>query len=324
MRAGSRFFPRIPKLFVALLLAATSVSLILAIATPKSTSATSGVYLGLWQPGAPSDMSKVSEFERDSGKKVAIIQFYYEWQHRLDNKLVDNVVQHGSIPMITWEPQGGCDKINSGAFDSDIRRWASSLAQFKGKTPILLRTMHEMNIPGYAWSVADGGCTDKTYIQAWQRVYRMFKEVGATNVQHVWCPNVGWNAKTQFDSMFPGDDYVDWVCLDGYNWGDDNWQSFGTIFRHPDYDSYAHITALSKKPLLIGEVASTEAGDAGNKKAAWIADALTNQVPSMPRVKAVVWFNENWEDHAFGIKSTTAAKKAFSDSVAGSEYMSRW
>ena len=40
------------------------------------TPATSGVYLGVYQHGAPWDMTRLAEFERDAGKKAAIVMWY--------------------------------------------------------------------------------------------------------------------------------------------------------------------------------------------------------------------------------------------------------
>lgn len=53
--------------------------------------------------------------------------------------------------------------------------------------------------------------------------------------------------------MGPGDDYVDWVCVDGYNWGNTDggsWQSFADVFK----DIYPKV-ASKNKPILIGEMA---------------------------------------------------------------------
>jgi hypothetical protein len=278
------------------------------------------VYLGLWQPGAPANMGRVEQFERDVRKKVAIIQFYYEWDQNLDHRLIKNVVQHKAVPLITWEPTTGCDEINDGLHDNDIRRWATTLATYRDETPILLRTMHEMNIPGYPWSVPDGGCTAESYVRAWRRIHLIFETSGATNVQHVWCPNVFWDELTEFDDMFPGDKYVDWIGLDGYNWGDNNWVSFGDLFG----ESYRRITSLSEKPLIIAEVGSNEAADGGKRKADWILDAFKNEIPNMPRVRAVVWFNQMWEGHAFPVGSTRHAERSFATAVDSHIYQSYW
>lgn len=51
-----------------------------------------------------------------------------------------------------------------------------------------------------------------------------------------------------FDAYYPGDAYVDWTGLDGYNYGL-AWRSFSTLFG----PSYADITRLTSKPLMVAE-----------------------------------------------------------------------
>jgi endoglucanase len=118
--------------------------------------------------------------------------------------------------------------------------------------------------------------------------------------------------------MFPGEAYLHWVALDGYNnvnWG--GWQSFGQIFS----SSYTSITALSVKPVLIAE---TSSGEVGGSKAAWIRDALGTQLPAhFPRVRALLWFNENKEID-WRIESSETARRAFAEAVASRRYLSSW
>ena len=68
---------------------------------------------------------------------------------------------------------------------------------------------------------------------------------------------------------------------------------------------------------MVAETASTE--QAGNK-ASWITDAFATQIPSnFPRIKAVIWFNENKEAD-WRIESSPAARAAFARAVAASVY----
>lgn len=116
-----------------------------------------------------------------------------------------------------------------------------------------------------------------------------FTAAGADNVRWVWAPNVADGPYPPMETFYPGDGYVDWVGLDGYNWGGTQWRTFAQTFG----PSYNTLTALTGKPIIITEFASAENG--GNK-AAWVKDALQTQVPAtFPRVRAVMWFNFNKE-----------------------------
>jgi hypothetical protein len=120
---------------------------------------------------------------------------------------------------------------------------------------------------------------------------------------------------------------VDWTCLDGYN-KYPTWLEFEQVFAATGinwlHNSYREITTLAPtKPLVIGEVASLEAGDGGPKKAAWIKNAFQTQLPARyPKIKAVLWFN--WDDRnpalSFPIESSQAAKQAFANSIHSSYY----
>jgi beta-mannanase len=148
-------------------------------------------------------------------------------------------------------------------------------------------------------------------------------QAGATNVTWVWVPNVDPNGIfTGLSSVYPGDSYVDWTGLNGYNWGiggGNVWMTFSQVFK-TSYDTLLQVAP--NKPVMLGEVGSEEYG--GNK-AAWITDMLTTQLPqNFPQIKAVLWFNWrvyekgqywNWE-----IESSYAAQTAFAHGIASTYY----
>jgi beta-mannanase len=96
-------------------------------------------------------------------------------------------------------------------------------------------------------------------------------------------------------AYYPGDAYVDWTGVDGYNWGtsdpDFDWQSFHDVFK----DIYP-LLAAKGKPILIGEMASDEVG---GSKSQWIADMIPTLRTDFPSIKAFVWFDvkkeRDWE-----------------------------
>jgi endoglucanase len=70
--------------------------------------------------------------------------------------------------------------------------------------------------------------------------------------------------------VYPGDAYVDWTCLDGYNWGSNpagnlgGWQTFDQVY-HSTYHDIVD-TLAPTKPMIIGEMASTEYGGSFRNK----------------------------------------------------------
>jgi hypothetical protein len=307
--------------------------------TPAAASAP-GIYLGVWQPGLPEDMAALSDFERQIGKHVAIVMLWNDSADdngALDMKALCAIAARGSVPLITWTPSDWrdgadespyqLDRIAAGDLDGYFTGWAEQLASY-GR-PVLLRWAHEMNGTWYIWGRRDNN-SPAQYIAAWRHRHDLFVSAGATNVQWVWSPAVADDAESAFEPYYPGDAYVDWVALDGYNQGPQVWRWFGQIFS----DSYNRITSLTTRPLMIAETASSEAlpqqAALGDTKAKWITDAFTDAIPNrFPRIRAVVWFNENKQDVEKGgydwrVQSSPTALHAFAAAVASSVYLSRW
>ena len=152
-------------------------------------------------------------------------------------------------------------------------------------------------------------------------MHDIFEKEGATNVRWVWSPYVSCGSSTAFGKVYPGDGYVDWVALDGYNWGTSqrwsSWQSMAQIFAK----SYDAVTRLApRKPFMIAEVASAEAG--GNK-AAWISTAFNKTIPDrMPKTRAIIWFSSNKETD-WRIDSSGASLRAYRKVAANPSYGGR-
>ncbi len=305
---------------------------------PRASSAALGgappsapsVYYGVYVPGWLTDLSRVAQFEADAGKSAAIVMWYQGWgvtdgSQNFQPVWMDNVRSHGAIPLVTWEPwlytagahqpDYALRRIIAGAFDAYITAWADASKAWGH--PYFLRFAAEMNGNWFPWSEQTNGNVAGEYVAAWRRVHDLFVARGATNVTWVWSPNVEYGGSAPLAGLYPGDAYVDWLGMDGYNWGSGfagkSWQSFADVFQA----TYDALTQLSPKPLMIAETASAEVG---GDKAAWIADALGTQIPHrFPRIRAVGWFNERKETD-WRIESSSAAQAAFTAAVAAPTY----
>ncbi len=224
---------------------------------------------------------------------------------------------------VTLQNQGTASIVLTGVvigkYDSYIRQFATD-AKTWGH-PLYLRFAHEMNGNWYPWGTGNGnpnGNSPGDFVATWRHVHDIFTNVGATNVRWVWCVNVSGGGLTPYSQLYPGDGYVDWVALDGYNWGGNpghTWQSLHDVFSA----SYQEVTALTSKPVMIAETGSAEEG--GNK-ADWISQGLLNTMPqSFPRIQAVLWFDWNLE-HDWRVNSSPASLAAFR-SIASSPLYQR-
>lgn len=290
--------------------------------TPSPTptgSPSSSLKYGAYVGDGIDNLTQVNAFESLTGKNLDVILVYQAWEggwKDFQSQWVTNAYANGSIPMITWEPWNysfgvnqpnyRLSRITNGYFDTHIINYARA-AKNTGKE-IYLRPMHEMNGNWYPWSESANGNQPGDYVRAWKHMVDIFRREGATNVKYVWCPNVTYSGSTPLSGLFPGDDYVDFVCMDGYNWGNTNggWQSFSTIFSV----TYNQITAMSSKPVIIGEMASAEQG---GSKPSWILDAY-QKIKTMPRIVVVNWFNANKEKD-WRVNSTSSSLNAFKQAI---------
>ncbi len=291
------------------------------------------IYWGAWVDGAayglpnpPWDMRAADRFEADAGKRASILFFGLPWyidgvSQPFRTTLFEAVRQRGSIPMVdwlSWELSAGGSKrqpdfqladIIRGDYDAHIRAWAEG-AKAWGH-PFFLRFGHEMNGAWFPWSEAANGNRAGEFVRAWRHVHDLFAEVGATNATWVWAPNQEFDGSQPLAGLYPGDAYVDWVGMDGYNWGAypdrAGWVSFEHLFGR----LYRNLGRIApQKPVMVAEFAANESG---GSKAAWIRRTFETALPeSYSRVRAIVWFN--WAEQAgrsWPIESSPASLRAF-------------
>lgn len=285
-----------------------------------------GLYQILWSRDYGRHLS--AEIDRFASKPDYVM-FYRDLDRRFPKTPVDAVVEHGATPVVSmelwrWHDRGGgsyLPAICAGAFDDRFRRWARA-AKADGRR-VLLRFGFEFNGEWFSWSGEP-----KRYVAAWRRAHAIFKAEGATNVEWVWAPNLVSVPDTPENDMhlyYPGDAYVDWVGVDGYNFGDDHdewhkWTSFEALFgavladlarRYPD------------KPLMLAEFGCAP-GEADARRR-WIREAYAYLRKACPRVEAVIWFNydkrregePNWR-----IDATEGALAAFNETFAAPAHRS--
>ncbi len=255
----------------------------------------SGVLLGQFY-GAGS----IDQTTRKLGRTPVIHLTYYGWADDWTGTVTQTDLAAGRIPLVNWEPNKiDFSRIIDGSLDATI------IARAKGSKALgkkfFLDFAAEMN-GDEAWS----GNNAPLYVSAYRHIHDLFVAAGAKNVIWAWCPNVtdtnGGNRTTM--DYYPGDAYVDWTGVDGYNWGTKNggWQSFQQVFQ----DIYP-LLAAKKKPILIGEMASAEAG---GDKGKWIDEIVPTLRTRFPLIKGLVWFDINKEAD-WRISSSPASEASY-------------
>jgi Glycosyl hydrolase family 26 len=286
------------------------VAVALALSASSAAAVPHPLALGAYIPGASEDPRLIDAFARKAGRRPVIVLSYKDWSSLpFDRDELDSIWRRGGVPMITWEPWTSSGRgfplraIAAKRFDRYLRRAAGS-ARLWGK-PLLVRFAQEMNGDWFPWGRGIDGNTARDFRKAWKHIVDLFRYQGATNVRWVWSPNQDSGGEFQLAPFYPGDEWVDWVALDGFDFGGRvGWPSFTTLFG----SSYDRIAALTDRPMMIAE---TGAGEEGGDKAAWILSALGREAPRFPRLRVVIWFDATRPDADFRIDSSTSSLRAF-------------
>jgi hypothetical protein len=287
---------------------------------------------------APWDMGGPRKLEAMLGKRMSLIHFMAPFSHcsssgcsyyRFPDEELQTIRSHGAIPFFSWssqsipsteeQPDYQLGDVISGRYDAFIRDWARDAKRWGNR--FFLRFNWEMNGDWFPWAEEANGNRRGEFVRAWRHVHDIFTEVGAGNATWVWCPNVDFEDRLQdLRSLYPGDDYVDWTCLDGYNSGTnpakrDRWRTFDQLYRRT-YDKIVNEIAPSK-PMVIGEIAATEQG---GSKAEWIADTLSTIPAEYPKISGLVWFDKFEKGMDWPIETSASAIDAFAKGIARPVY----
>jgi Glycosyl hydrolase family 26 len=300
------------------------------------------VYWGAWVgdqitgTDAPWDMAPVAYLEQLLGKGMSLIEFSASWEdcnrtpcrfYKFPLEAMNNIRGHGAIPIFSWgaesSPRASVDQpafqlanIAGGTYDSYIAQFAAEARDWGH--PFFLRPMWEMNGNWFPWSELANGNGWGQYVAAWRRIHDIFVAAGAANVTWVWCPYADTEKrlkKAPLQRFYPGDAYVDWTCLDAYNWGRNPvnpkpWRSFSELFD----PAYRQVTkkVAPRKPLMLGEFATTPNG---GHKAQWIRQMFEKLPREYPKVRALVYFNTVDRGVDWPLETSPPASKAFAKGI---------
>lgn len=283
------------------------------VSKSASTQNASGITLGAYVIPTYNYGDEVRNFNNLTGKKLGIAMYYLDWSltyrdggwflgQQLDYQLV--AADHPAI-MLAWEPKNGrrglgCNQdynggippasIAAGGCDTYIRNYARALKAERRR--FVLKLAHEMNGSATPYWPGHFGQTPGDYINMFRRVRQLFREEGVSNVEFLWAPNFDSYPNTpgnQPTDYYPGDDVVDWVGINAYNYAQ---HAPGGAWAWRSLDSFVgqrlkDFACRYPKPQMIHEFGTVE----GQNKAGWILDAYQT-MQNYPYLRAVVYYND--------------------------------
>ncbi|MBN1413057.1 MAG: hypothetical protein JW969_19615 [Spirochaetales bacterium] len=296
-----------------------------------------GCQIGFFIPPDPANNygDRIKAFQDNIiGRKAASVLTFFDWgdckNQNFPTFYFNTIINNNSVPHMVWEPFpedktpsfNMVDDILQGKTDMYLSGFAREAGKFGHK--FWLRPAHEMNGDWYGWCGAKNGANREAaekYIAMYRKIVTVFREEQADNVSFVWAPfaknlpDEEWN---QFENYWPGEEYVDWIGIDGYNWYD--------IYPMETVDDLFKVSIdrliklCDKKPVMLAEFGSNK----HDGRDAWIRETFQKlkTASQYEKVRAFFWFNidkfENnhnlyWAIHETDTEDIAAMKESLDD-----------
>jgi plastocyanin len=234
----------------------------------------------------------LTNFEALVGRPMAMERVYKLWDDPFPD--ADDLWSRdtGHTLYMSWNasPRSGqgCVKwadIAAGLLDTEVDAMADAIISFGA--PIIFSFHHEPTTkPEFG-----GDCgTGADYIAAWRHIHDRFVADGVTNVTYAWTMTAQSYDKGRGDEFYPGNDVIDVIAADGYNWyscefHQGPWREMDDIFQ-----SFHNYGASKGKPMFIAEYGSGEDDAVVGRKAQWFANGSA-LLKTWPDIKGVSYFN---------------------------------
>ena len=183
------------------------------------------------------------------------------------------------------------ESISNGEWDQVLAQWASVIKALE--YPVLIAFAPQVNNNHYPWHLTRSTDTAQTYIDAFQYIVTFFRDLDTLNVYWVWEISSQPNPKTIWNNAqnaYPGDEYVDWICIYGQNFGTEHtwskWQPLENIVAN----SLKEIQHY-QKPIAL-RVHTTDAGGSSQK---WSNDIPMQLQSSLSSVQLLIISQDNYK-----------------------------
>ncbi len=238
------------------------------------------------------------------GMSPCVIMEFVSWNDgsfdHLNEKIVE-IRETGATPILTLEPwyfpgkkPVSLNSISSGEQDKVLRSFGRTIAKSGGT--VMIRFAHEMNGNWYPWAGFHNGKSPAPYIEAWKRAHKVISSETDKKATLLWIwsvnnksvPSEAWNKPQNY---YPGNEYVDIIGIDGYNWSSKHPKSFDRIFHR------SLIKLRELYPTKAFAITETASSGSDAYKANWIKNMFHSLDWKYNYVSFFVWFDHNKEEN---------------------------
>jgi hypothetical protein len=282
---------------------------------------------GAWWGVAPAAFTStphtqaLHDFERKIGRPVDIYHAYHRGNQIFPTQEEMAIAREPGkkrILLLNWKPDVGHSwaAVAGGAADGQIDKLAAHIrATFPEKFFLAIHHEPEEEVR----QTAGSGYTASDYRNMFRHVVARFRARGVHNAMFtaVFMGSQKWGVQPWFDTLYPGNDVVDWVGMDPY--ASPETLDFAHLVNKtsgqgrgfPGFYNWAGKIAPTK-PVMISEWGVFSSGA---QKSAFFKTVAT-QLKQHPRIKALVYFDTPDAPYAgtridTRIDSSAAALSAF-------------
>ena len=260
-----------------------------------------GAWFGAFVPHDKDDLpEKVKAFERQIGRPLDIVYTYHDMSlvqgaRREGQLLTDEEREVGKdrLLLLSWESKvwGGTaaqqptwKQISAGDLDDSVIDVQAERVKAYGKKVFLSFDL-EMDT-----RTPDSG-TPEDYVRAYRHIHDRFRELGVTNVVWTWITTGYLGHADLIKRMYPGDDYVDWVAYNQYNYyrcHKAGWLSFAETQKATH--AWIRENISDDKPLMLSEFGTADDPSRPGRQAEWYAQ-VPKVLKDLEGVKAALQWN---------------------------------
>ena len=201
--------------------------------------------------------------------------------------------------------------LPGGANHEKFAGWLKRMADFLNsiqtaegtKVPVLFRPWHEHTGSWFWWG--QNLCTDDEYKALWHMTVDSLRAHGVDNALYAYSPGSEPNDTTQYLKRYPGDELVDVIGFDTYQ-----------------FDRETYLANLDKSLAIVADIAKThnkvmvvtETGYEGIPDAQWWTGTLLPAIEKYPVAYVLVWRNARERvTHFYAPYPGQASEKDFVD-----------